>query len=111
MNLTCPYCDHTYSTGYDNEKCEEHYQAECPACDNIFAYQIEIEITTISCRAECLNGGEHEWEIQKCYPEFMTRRYCACGESEYIYSMEVRKDMAQKYLSASATQVASPLDP
>ena len=97
MTLTCPYCEKEFKEENDGEGPYKRYDAECPHCDKSFAYEIEIEIITTSYKADCLNGGEHEWEIQECYPEFMTQRTCPCGESEYIYKGQERQLMADKY--------------
>jgi hypothetical protein len=98
MNLTCPYCEHSFRYRHDGEEAGERYEEECPKCSKIFAYEIEFEILTTAFKADCLNGGEHEWKISACYPEFMTQRYCACGKSEYVYSDQERKEMSKKYL-------------
>lgn len=97
MKLECPYCEHEFALAYSNEEQDEYYQEECTKCGKIFVYEIEIEITTKSRKSDCLNGGEHKFVKTECYPEFMAQRYCDCGESEFIYSMEVRKEMAKKY--------------
>jgi hypothetical protein len=98
MNLTCPYCQHNFEYRPDGEEQGERYEEECPSCSKIFAYEIEIEIVTTTYKADCLNGGEHEWTTIPCYPDFMTQRYCPCGKSEFVHEETWRKEMAKKYI-------------
>lgn len=97
MTLTCPYCNETFIEPAQHLKPDERSEMDCPVCKKNFAYSIVYEIVTTSYKAACLNGGEHEWEIQTCHPEFMTQRVCPCGESEYIYKGQERQLMADAY--------------
>lgn len=97
MTITCPYCDKDFREDNYDAVPDKRYDAECPHCDKSFVYEIEYEIITTSHKAACLNGGEHEWKIQTCYPEFMTQRVCPCGEKEYIYQGQERQAMADEY--------------
>lgn len=97
MKLTCPYCEIVFNEPNEHLAPGERSETDCPECEKYFAYAIRYEIITTSYKAECLNGGEHEWTTQTCYPEFMTQRVCPCGESEYIYKDQERQLMADKY--------------
>ena len=77
MTLECPCCGKEFKEPeehIDIEECTDVYDTECPHCEKSFAYKVDIEVKLIgtSYKAACLNGGEHEWETQTCYPEFMT---------------------------------------
>jgi hypothetical protein len=100
MTLTCPYCEKDFIKDEDRKYPHVVYDSECNHCEKSFAYTIEINITTDSYEAECLNGGEHEWEIPYCYPEFASRRVCKCGLSEDVYTGKDRQDMADAYFKA-----------
>lgn len=102
MTLTCPYCDKEFKepeAHIDIEDCNDAYDSECPHCDKRFAYEVDVEVKLIptSYKAACLNGGEHEWETQACYPEFASRRVCKCGLSEDVYTGKEIQAMADKY--------------
>ena len=99
--VECPYCEAwneiCHDDGFFFEENTKH-EMQCDHCEKYFVFETEITYNFSASRADCLNGAEHEWEIIECYPEFMTKRYCECGSSEFIYSMEVRKEMSKKYI-------------
>jgi len=104
MNLTCPYCDYSFDIGHYDKEAGDRYEQECYACNKYFAYEIEFHITTTTYKADCLNGGEHEWTTIPCYPEFMTQRYCPCGRSEFVHEEQWRNEMAKKYIKKLETK-------
>jgi len=102
QDVECPYCEtwneicHDDGFGYDEH---DKHQMQCERCEKYFVFETEITYTFSASKADCLNGGEHEWVTMPCHPEFMASRYCACGKSEFIYSEQERKDMAEKYIN------------
>lgn len=56
---TCPYCNH------ENERDDignpDDYETECSECEKTFMYSVEYEPIFASRKADCLNGGEHEY--------------------------------------------------
>lgn len=61
MSLTCPYCE------AEIEPCEESrepcsdIQIECGECEKTFIYQIEYDPCYYERKADCLNGGDHDY--------------------------------------------------
>lgn len=83
-NLNCPYCDaeikicHDDGFGYDTDKLHEY---ECPKCEKKFVFSTYIEFSFTPHKADCLNGGEHEWNKTRTYPKEYSRMKCGnCDE-------------------------------
>ena len=101
QDVECPYCGtwneirHDDGFGYDENT---KHEMQCAHCEKYFVFETEINYIFSASKADCLNGGEHKWKTIACHPEFMTSRLCSCGEREFIYSDQERKEMSKKYL-------------
>ncbi len=75
----CPYClaevEINHDDGYGYEEGELHHQ-ECGSCDKTFVYQTCISIDHDTYKADCLNGGEHNYEKTKTIPEKYAKLRC-----------------------------------
>lgn len=60
-NLTCPYCDavQRYPEEIDTSDASE---CQCRECEKIFTYTVEYYPSFLSEKAECLNGGAHNYK-------------------------------------------------
>lgn len=81
-DVECPYCgaweeiNHDDGYGYGED---EVYQQNCGSCDKNFAFQTSISFDYDATKADCLNGGEHEFKASATLPRKYTRMYCtAC---------------------------------
>jgi transcription elongation factor Elf1 len=59
--LECPYCGTYQEASCDNYNTGELYEHECEGCGKNFTYEIEYEPVYSEYKADCLNGGEHDW--------------------------------------------------
>jgi hypothetical protein len=82
-DIECPYCEaeqeinHDDGYGYSGD---EIYKQECSDCGKIFTYTTSITYCYNAEEAECLNGGEHDWELSTTYPKFFSTMICKmCG--------------------------------
>ena len=70
MNANCPYCDK--SIYIDPENYGEDgstQQRECEHCKKKFIFVAEMVVVYITTyKADCLNGGEHNYEKEFMYP-------------------------------------------
>ena len=96
MNDTveCPYCN------YDVEMDIEHYKGyqeyQCPECKKNFEVLAQPTIEYSNCgKADCLNGGEHEWKPQVGLPKIYFKGRYVCkncsaegGKPEELATME-----------------------
>ena len=81
----CPYCgadveiNHDDGYGYDES---DMHQQECE-CGKTFAYFTAIHFTYRTYKADCLNGGEHDYRKTATYPpEFARLRCKMCGDEQ-----------------------------
>lgn len=86
-DTNCPYCDaeveinHDDGYGYDEGKT---HQQTCQNCDKTFAYTTEISFYYDTTKADCMNGGAHDYKEVKQYgwPEPRTLLRCTDCEHE-----------------------------
>lgn len=78
----CPYCgadvNINHDDGYGYEEGDQHQQ-ECE-CGKMFTYFTAIHFTYKAYKADCLNGGEHNYCKTDTYPHEFARMRCKeCG--------------------------------
>lgn len=83
-DIECPYCEEginiNHDDGYGYEEGVKHNQ-ECDHCGKTFVYETSISFYYEVEKADCLNDGEHTWEVQRGYPRFLLGMKCSeCGE-------------------------------
>lgn len=79
----CPYCGKEIEIdNSENEDCESDviHQQECD-CGKTFTYTTYIHFCHTSERADCLNGGVHNFKKTHTFPPECARIECTiCGE-------------------------------
>ena len=79
---TCPYCSETMD---DPDECYEPdvtYEHECPHCEKNFVFTVDYIRTYSANKADCLNGGEHNYQKTKTYPPEYARMRCTMCDDE-----------------------------
>lgn len=83
-DLQCPYCDewqeidHDDGYGYGED---EVYQQTCSDCHKTFTYTTSIIYFHEAQKADCLNDGEHDWQITHTHPKKYSEMCCTmCDE-------------------------------
>ena len=83
-DINCPYCDagldinHDDGYGYGEN---ELYQQDCDSCGKTFVFTTSISYYYDATKAECLNGGEHDYYPTHTYPTQFTQMECSlCGD-------------------------------
>lgn len=84
-DVECPYCEKyneiNHDDGYGYQE-DELYEQDCEHCDKRFTYTTYIIYGYHSYKADCLNGGKHDWNAQTCYPKEFTKMVCSmCDEN------------------------------
>ena len=98
-NLYCPYCEHDCGDYVDD--CHEQdteYEYQCPECNKNFIFTIEYEPNYSSSKADCLNGGEHDFKPIIGYPTeyFKNKVRCSmCGKEKIIDELSSTQETAQ----------------
>lgn len=82
--VECPYCgtylyiDHDDGYGYEEDV---KHQQVCDSCEKTFTYLTTITYDYEAEKAECLNGGEHNYKPTRTFPKQYTKMECmACGD-------------------------------
>ena len=88
--VTCPYCEeeveicHDDGAYYDENRPRE---IECEHCEKKFMVHSSMSWSFEGEKADCLNGGEHDWQQMIGAPRehFVGRQRCEmCGEERKI---------------------------
>ena len=84
MDLECPYCekelDICHDDGFGYAEGIKH-QYECPHCGKSFVFETSISIYYEPQKADCLNGGSHDYQLTHTYPKEFSKMKCSmCGD-------------------------------
>lgn len=84
MDIECPYCEFEQGVNHDDGQNYEEgvlHHMECEQCEKNFTFYTAISFYYESQKADCLNGGEHNWRQIATYPKEYTKMGCKdCGE-------------------------------
>ncbi len=101
--IECPYCEKSFDLCHDDgaylsESSRE--EAECEHCGKCFMVSSSVSWYFEGEKADCLNGGEHDWQQSGGAPveHFIGRFYCTqCDRKEYRDEEGREKAMKEKY--------------
>lgn len=87
-DINCPYCDHpqeiNHDDGYGYSE-ERIHQQQCGKCDKYFTFTTSIMYHYEVDKADCLNGGEHEYYPTHTFPKEYTKMRCSmCEDERYL---------------------------
>lgn len=93
----CPYCNteieinHDDGVGFDEDIL---HQQQCHNCEKTFVYRTSIIMYYDLMKADCLNGGDHNWKRSITFPKEYTKMICNdCGERRGLTKTEREKLM------------------
>jgi hypothetical protein len=84
-DLECPYCGaenevcHDDGAGYEEDVCHE---MQCCECEKNFVFTTYISFSYTPYKADCLNDGEHQWEIVLGYPKHKELAEMRCKDCD-----------------------------
>lgn len=82
--INCPYCEAEVEINHDDGRGYEEdvkHQQECNNCNKTFVFNTIISFDYEPYKADCLNGGEHDFEPTHTFPIEFTKMECIdCGE-------------------------------
>lgn len=92
MDIECPYCeeglDICHDDGFGYEEGVKH-QYECQHCGKRFIFETSISFYYDAERADCLNGGDHSYELSRRYPiEFSKMKCSTCSDERELTDEE-----------------------
>lgn len=86
--IECPYCEHQYDLCHDDGAFydeDNRTEEECPECGKRFMVTSSISWDFNADKADCLNGGEHNWEKKypvKHFPQLTNKEICRMCDQE-----------------------------
>lgn len=89
-SLECPYCEEELDDPDDCYKEDEVYEHSCRHCEQNFTFTLSYSVYYESEKADCLNGGEHDWKPINGSPAeyFVNKRRCSMCDRQ----MTIKKD-------------------
>ena len=83
-DVDCPYCGKGQEINHDDGQAyseSETHEQECTECEKVFAFYTSVSFDYQAHKADCLNGGEHNWRNRNSHPPFWPHaRDCTdCG--------------------------------
>ena len=89
--VKCPYCGYEFEPeSYYGDDESENIE-ECPNCEHYFVCQQEISVDFYAEKADCLNGGEHDWKPIATCPKCDTKMRCTKCHQEREPTEEEKK--------------------
>jgi hypothetical protein len=95
MDIECPYCgkglniDHDCGFGYEEGVT---HQMECDHCGKSFVFTTHIMYSYEAEKADCLNGGEHDYQLSHiCMGEYSLMRCSMCDHDRDLTEDEKLK--------------------
>lgn len=92
MDIECPYCEESQNINHDDgfgyEECVKHEMC-CEHCSKNFVFETSIIFHYEAEKADCLNGGNHDYK--RCYTapvEFTTMECNSCGSRRELTQSE-----------------------
>ena len=79
-DINCPYCneeidiDHDEGQGYSED---EKHEQQCPECEKYFVFWTHTSYSYTPEKANCLNGGEHDFKLTTTYPKCFAKMECS----------------------------------
>lgn len=95
-DIECPYCNKSQEINHDDGYGyaeDELFQQECSNCGKTFVYTTGIIYSYNAEKADCLNGGEHDYQLTHTYPKEYSKMQC----SMCIDEKEPTKEEREKY--------------
>jgi hypothetical protein len=94
-DIKCPYClgeqDINHDDGYGYEEGVTHQQ-QCGHCDKYFTFTTSIMFHYDVEKADCLNGGQHDYKPSITVPREYTKMHCTmCDQQRDLTPQEMEK--------------------
>jgi hypothetical protein len=94
MDTNCPYCDAVveinHDDGYGHQENSKHIQ-ECCECGKTFTFTTSIIFHYEVEKADCLNGGEHDYQRTKTFPIEFSKMQCTMCDARREMTQDERK--------------------
>ena len=107
-DVECPHCFHEIEIctddGFGTDE-SETYEQKCPHCESTFALRVCISLTYSASKADCMNGGEHNFRVNKKNPWNIGKELCMdCGKEITTDQAAYTKAMAEYFASLKSRE-------
>lgn len=91
-DIECPYCGHEqdicHDDGFGYQEDVKH-EMECAQCEKSFVFTTCVSFSYEAEKADCLNGGDHDWKPNTVFPREYTQMVCTmCDEHRNLTKEE-----------------------
>ena len=79
-DIECPYCGHEQEVCHDDGQGYSEgqlHEMDCYECEKTFTFSTSISYHYEPNKADCLNGGEHNYKPTRTIPKAYTRMSCS----------------------------------
>lgn len=94
-DIECPYCGHEQEVNHDDGANYDEsvtHQMECYECEKEFVFTTCISFDYYPEKADCLNGGAHDFKPTCTVPRQYTKMQCTmCDEKRSCTANEMRE--------------------
>lgn len=92
VDFNCPYCGEDLGHPDDCKETDQTYDWTCDKCNKKFVFTLNYSVDFTTSKADCLNGGEHNYTKIVGYPTeyFENKRRCIMCDKEILVSKEVK---------------------
>jgi hypothetical protein len=92
MDIECPYCEKgleiCHDDGFGYQEGVKH-QMECSHCQKSFVFETEIIFYYEAQKADCLNDGNHDYQLTYTFPKEFSKMECSmCGDKREMTENE-----------------------
>ncbi len=95
-DIKCPYCEEwqeiNHDDGYGYEE-GEIYQQQCSVCEKNFTYTTGIIYVYEAEKADCLNDGEHDYQLTHTFPKEFSKMRCTMCDDERPLTKEEKENL------------------
>ena len=84
-DLECPYCNEELEVCHDDGfgyKEGVKHKMDCQCCGKSFVFETSISFYYEPEKADCLNGGKHDYQLTYTYPREFSKMRCSICDDE-----------------------------
>ena len=84
-DIKCPYCEKWQDVDNDdgsNYELDTTHEMQCEYCEKNFVFHTTVIYSYEAEKADCLNGGEHDYQLTNTHPKYLSKMRCKMCDIE-----------------------------